>query len=206
MGLQQLLASQKKYLEKHPKLSFLLPAFSALDHFLYEPPYLTKQGPHIRDAIDLKRWMVLVIIALLPCIFMAIWNTGLQKFVYASGNPSLVEEYLQSSKTLSGYFSFSFQDGRYLHFLKEGSLIFFPIMLISYVVGGFWEVLFACIRKHEIAEELADVLNWVLILSHDLGIDIVEATHKKIDKNDQKYPVERARGNHDKYTAYQQDE
>jgi len=54
--------------------------------------------------------------------------------------------------------------------------------------------------KDEIGEELADVMNWVLIMSHDLDINILEALEKKILKNAEKYPVEKAKGNAKKYT------
>lgn len=54
-------------------------------------------------------------------------------------------------------------------------------------------------NKNEIGEELADVFNWVLILSHDLSIDITEASDKKVKKNEEKYPVEKAKGKHTKY-------
>ena len=54
--------------------------------------------------------------------------------------------------------------------------------------------------KEEIGEELADVLSWVLLMSHDLGIDIADAPEKKIEKNKAKYPVEKAKGKHTKYT------
>lgn len=53
--------------------------------------------------------------------------------------------------------------------------------------------------KDEIADELADVLNYLLIMSHDLGIDILRAEEKKISKNEAKYPVEKAKGKHTKY-------
>lgn len=55
-------------------------------------------------------------------------------------------------------------------------------------------------HKDEIGEELADVLYWVLLMSHDLGIDINEALEKKIKKNEEKYPAEKAKGKHTKYT------
>jgi NTP pyrophosphatase (non-canonical NTP hydrolase) len=55
-------------------------------------------------------------------------------------------------------------------------------------------------HKDEIGEELADVLYWVLLMSHDMGIDIKEALQKKLAAAEQKYPVEKARGNHKKYT------
>src|SRR3990167_5598571 len=54
-------------------------------------------------------------------------------------------------------------------------------------------------HKEEIGEELADVLYWVLLMSHDLGIDIEDALEKKIKKNEQKYPIEKSKGKHTKY-------
>lgn len=55
-------------------------------------------------------------------------------------------------------------------------------------------------HKEEIGEELADVLGFVLLMAEELGIDIKEATEKKIAKNAKKYPVEKSKGNHTKYT------
>ena len=55
------------------------------------------------------------------------------------------------------------------------------------------------IHKNEIGEELADVLYWVLLMSHDLDINILDALDKKIRKNEDKYPVEKAKGKHTKY-------
>lgn len=55
-------------------------------------------------------------------------------------------------------------------------------------------------NKADIGEELADVLYWVLLLSHDLGIDVQKALEKKMEKNHNKYPVEKAKGRHVKYT------
>jgi dCTP diphosphatase len=55
-------------------------------------------------------------------------------------------------------------------------------------------------HKDEIGEELADVFYWILLISHDLGIDIFKAIHKKMEKNEAKYPVEKAKGSHAKYT------
>ncbi len=54
--------------------------------------------------------------------------------------------------------------------------------------------------KEDIGDELADVFNWVLIMCHDFGIDIAEASERKIKKNEEKYPVEKAKGKHTKYT------
>ena len=55
-------------------------------------------------------------------------------------------------------------------------------------------------NKSDIGEELADVLYWVVLMSADLDIDILDALEKKIKKNEEKYPVEKAKGKHTKYT------
>ncbi len=55
-------------------------------------------------------------------------------------------------------------------------------------------------NKTDIGEELADVLYWVLLMGNDLEIDVLDALEKKIKKNEEKYPVEKAKGKHNKYT------
>jgi dCTP diphosphatase len=58
-------------------------------------------------------------------------------------------------------------------------------------------------NKDKIAEEMADVLSWILIMSHDLKIDIIKSAYKKIKQNSKKYPISKAKGNAKKYTEYQ---
>lgn len=58
-------------------------------------------------------------------------------------------------------------------------------------------------NKEQLADELADVLGWVLLIAHDQQIDLADAFEKKLAKNEAKYPADRARGRADKYTAYQ---
>src|SRR5438445_8898 len=111
--LRKFLDAQLALTEEGKPLHKLRPLVSALDTFLYEAPNLTKKAPHIRDAVDLKRWMVMVVFALLPCILMAIWNTGIQKFVYSSGDYHLMNEFLSSCHSISDYFRFAFKDERY---------------------------------------------------------------------------------------------
>lgn len=149
--LRKFLDYQLSLVENGKRLHRLRPLVSAADTFLYEAPINTKTSPHIRDAIDVKRWMVLVIIALIPTILMAIWNTGVQKFVYASGNYKLMEEFL-SIHSFQQYIDFVSKDTRWLTMISYGAAAFIPVMLISYAVGGLWEALFALIRRHEIAE------------------------------------------------------
>ena len=150
--LRRILDWQLSLFDKGKPLYRLRPLVSAVDSFCYEPAITTKGAPHIRDAVDAKRWMVIVVIALLPCILMAIWNTGLQKMVYASGDLPLMQSYLSASTSLGGYFNFCFSDGRWATILGLGLGAFLPVVLITYVVGGACEALFAIVRRHEIAE------------------------------------------------------
>lgn len=133
--------------------SKISPLIRATDHFFYEASDKTSsKGPHIRDIADVKRWMILVVVALLPCILWTIWNTGLQKIIYTSNDVTFVKAYLLASKSFFGYFEFIIHDQLYISIIKTGLLAVVPIILISYLVGGLWEVFFACVRGHDIAE------------------------------------------------------
>ncbi len=150
--LRKFLDFQLSLVEKGKPLHKLKPLITAGDTFFYEPAINTKRGPHVRDSVDAKRWMILVVFALLPCVLMAIWNTGLQKFVYGSGDYKLMEEYLAASLSFADYSDFAFKDNRWITILQYGLMAFLPVTIISYAVGGICEGIFACIRGHEIAE------------------------------------------------------
>lgn len=150
--LRKFLDFQLSFFDKGKPLYKMRPLASAVDAFCYEVPINTKRAPFIRDAIDLKRWMVLVVIALFPTILMAVWNTGLQKMVYGSGSSEMMNAYLMASDSFRGYFQFAFSDGHFWQILKLGLGAFLPVMLISYLVGGLCEGVIASIRGHEIAE------------------------------------------------------
>lgn len=150
--LRKFLDWQLSLTEKGKPLEKLHPLIQAADTFLYEAPNKTTRGPHIRDAVDIKRWMILVVVALIPCTLMAIWNTGLQDMVYSSGDAKLMKEYLGSLGSFSDYVNFATKDSRFLTILWNGLKIFVPIAVISYAVGGLCEALFAVARGHEISE------------------------------------------------------
>lgn len=118
----------KKLFEKGKPLEKFYPLYEALDAFLLTPGTKTKKAPYVRDAVDLKRVMIFVVIALVPCIFMGIYNTGYQ-----------IQAAKGASVALGGC-------------LWLGLSQVLPIIFVSYIAGGFWEVLFAIIRKHEINE------------------------------------------------------
>lgn len=150
--LRKLMDYQLSFVEKGKPLHFLRPLVTAGDTFLYEAPFNTTKGPHIRDAIDIKRWMILVVVALFPCILWAFWNTGLQATVFSSGDFQLMDAYLANSQSFSDYFAFVGKDNLWMKILKEGFFILLPVILTSYIVGGLIEGLFAVVRGHEISE------------------------------------------------------
>ena len=114
---------------KGGKLEKFYPLYEAQETFLFTPKDVTKGQVHVRDSLDSKRLMSMVIVALLPCILFGAYNTGMQMAV-ASGQPT---------DNLAGLFI-------------TGLMQILPIIVVSYVAGGVWEVLFAVVRKHEINE------------------------------------------------------
>ena len=126
--LRKSLDNLKKPFAKGQKLEKFAPALNAFDTFLFVPNHTTKKGAHIRDAVDLKRTMVTVIIALLPALIYGIYNTGYQY-------------YIQTAE------SFTFLDA-FIH----GSWKIVPMIIVSYVVGLSIEFGFAVYRGHEVNE------------------------------------------------------
>ena len=131
------------------RLARLYPLFEAADSFLYTPGEVTAGAPHIRDAIDLKRVMITVVIALLPCFFMAMWNTGYQANLAMQANGGSVEGWRGVLLEGLGYTG---NPNRMIDNLLLGAAWFVPIYLVTNIVGGLWEALFSTIRGHEINE------------------------------------------------------
>lgn len=128
------------------------PLYEALDTFLYTPGQVTSGPSHIRDGIDLKRMMSTVVVALLPCILMAMWNTGYQanRAIAALGiTPDSVENWRYAVIDALGV---GYDAGSLLANFVHGALYFVPAYLVTNIVGGTWEVIFSTIRKHEVNE------------------------------------------------------
>ena len=121
-----------------------------VDTFIFSSPAVTKNTAHVRDGLDLKRVMITVAYALLPCVIMALYNTGYQ------ANLSLSEAGGPSATGWRGelmfYWGLDFDAENILSNMIHGALYFIPVFLVTNIVGGFWEALFASIRKHEINE------------------------------------------------------
>jgi len=122
----------KPHFEKGGRLEKLHSTFDALETFLFVPNKTTSKGTHIRDSIDLKRTMSIVIVALLPALFFGIWNVGYLHFA--------------SAGQVFGKDIF-FQDVIFFGLLKV-----MPIVIASYITGLTIEFAFAQFRGHEVNE------------------------------------------------------
>lgn len=128
--LRKLLDKLKPDFEKGGKLEKFYPAFNAFETFLFVPDHTTaSKGAHVRDAIDLKRTMVLVIISLIPCLLFGMWNTGYQH-----------------------HLAFGITDTSLTDNFKFGAIKVLPLVIVSYISGLSVEFIFAIIRKHTINE------------------------------------------------------
>jgi Na+-transporting NADH:ubiquinone oxidoreductase subunit B len=127
-SLRKKLDKLKPHFSEGGKLEKLRSVFEGFESFLFVPDKVTFKGSHIRDSMDLKRTMTVVIIALLPALLFGSYNTGLQHFRSSGIDASVFQ-------------SFWF-----------GFLRIFPLIVVSYVVGLGIEFIAAQIRGHEINE------------------------------------------------------
>jgi Na+-transporting NADH:ubiquinone oxidoreductase subunit B len=125
--------------------------YEMVDTFLYTPSTVTQQAPHVRDGIDLKRVMIFVWLAVLPCALFGMYNVGLQAntAMQAMGIDSVVgwRGFLLELFGASHYDPASLWDNFW-----HGMVYFLPIYIVTMAAGGFWEVLFALVRNHEVNE------------------------------------------------------
>lgn len=119
----------KKPFEKGGKLERYEKGFQALETFLFVPNHTTKHGAHVRDGIDLKRTMMVVVIALLPALLFGMYNIGYQHFSQIEGSDMSV-----------------------MHLFGYGFRKMLPSIVVSYGVGLGIEFAFAIWRNHEVNE------------------------------------------------------
>ncbi len=147
--LRALLDSQAKHFKKGGKLEALYPLYEANDTFLYTPGEVTSGASHVRDGLDLKRMMVTVVLALSGCVFMAMYNTGYQANL-AISHGALPLANWQSN--VFQEFGWTFTPDSVSACIAHGALYYLPVLLVTFAVGGAWEMLFASVRRHEINE------------------------------------------------------
>ena len=126
--LNNIMEKYRPHFKKGGKFEKYGPAFSGIDTFLFVPNHTTKSGAHIRDGIDLKRIMIIVVFALIPATLFGIWNIGYQHFSQLGIEKSFLE--------LFWY----------------GSIRFLPMVIISYAVGLGIEFAYAVFRGHAVNE------------------------------------------------------
>ncbi|MGE5160560.1 MAG: NADH:ubiquinone reductase (Na(+)-transporting) subunit B [Betaproteobacteria bacterium] len=126
------------------------PLWEAVDTFLYSPGSVTRTGSHVRDAVDLKRIMMTVVIAALPCVFMAMYNTGLQANLAL--DPAKVATLEGWRHAVIQWLGVGYSPASMLANVVHGALYFLPLYIVTMVVGLTWEVLFAIVRKMEVNE------------------------------------------------------
>ncbi len=131
------------------KFERLYPLYEAADSFIYTPGEVTDGAPHVRDAMDLKRVMITVVFALIPCFFMAMWNTGYQANSAMQFSGGSVEGWRGALLELLGYGG---NPNSLFDNLLLGAAWFVPIYLVTNIVGGLWEALFCIVRRHELNE------------------------------------------------------
>jgi Na+-transporting NADH:ubiquinone oxidoreductase subunit B len=118
---------EPKFIKDGP-LEKLFPIYEATDTILFSTSEKTESGPHIRDSVDNKRIMILVVVALLPCYIFGAINIGFQTAQISGTVQSAWENFI------------------------IGMGVVLPVLAMTFAVGGFWEVLFAVVRKHPISE------------------------------------------------------
>ncbi len=147
---------------KGGKYERFFPIFEMVETFLYDPLIRTEGKTHIRDGLDLKRTMIIVFLAILPAAIFGIYNVGYQANLAISQTGMTIGGFRQEIMHL---LSIPNDPNSILSNFFLGSLYFLPLYFITLVVGGFWEVLFAVVRRHEVAEAfLVTSLLYPLIL------------------------------------------
>jgi Na+-transporting NADH:ubiquinone oxidoreductase subunit B len=148
--LRDFLDSQEKHFIKGGRLEKLYPFYEANDTLLYTPGEVTKGKTHVRDSLDLKRLMITVVVALIPAVLMAVYNTGYQaNSLIDSGAATHLPGWRSDVYML--LFGEDFSPNA-IHCIVHGALYFLPIFIMTFVIGGHVEVASALIRGHEINE------------------------------------------------------
>lgn len=150
MSLKDTLERIEPQFEEGGKYEKWYALYEAVATILYTPGTVTKSATHVRDRIDLKRIMILVWMMTFPAMFWGMYNVGNQAAL------ALADGYALSDVWQVGLFQlFGGELGANAGWgakMWYGACFYLPIYAVTFFVGGFWEVLFASIRKHEVNE------------------------------------------------------
>lgn len=151
MGLRNVLDKIEPHVLKGGKHEKWFALYEAVDTFFYTPASVTKAASHVRDGVDLKRMMITVWMCTFPAMFFGMYNVGLQ------ANEAMAAMGVTDVEGWRGFFISLFGGGGYnatsvWDCFIHGALYFLPVYAVVFLVGGFWEVLFASVRGHEVNE------------------------------------------------------
>jgi Na+-transporting NADH:ubiquinone oxidoreductase subunit B len=149
MGLRSILDSAAPHFEKGGRFQKMYPLYEAVDTGLFSPPNVTNNTSHVRDGIDLKRIMITVWVCTFPAMFFGMYNIGLQANLAIAGDATLIEGWREILIQLLGA---GHDAGSIFDNIAFGAAYFLPVYAVIFLVGGFWEVLFATVRRHEVNE------------------------------------------------------
>jgi len=152
MAIRQFLDGIEHHFEKGGRHERWYALYEAVDTIFYSPSSVTKSTSHVRDGIDLKRIMITVWLCTFPAMFFGMWNIGFQANSYLATNP---EALIGDGGLRTAFINALAVTGAGAGLLDNfiyGMAYFIPIYAVTFVVGGFWEVMFATVRRHEINE------------------------------------------------------
>ncbi|MFT7683606.1 MAG: Na+-transporting NADH:ubiquinone oxidoreductase subunit B [Moritella dasanensis] len=151
MGLKNYIEGMEHHFEPGGKHAKWFALYEAVATGLFTPGFVTKGKTHVRDNIDLKRIMILVWMCALPMVFWGMYNIGAQaNTAIASGAGIAFDDWHVAILSALGVTMGEGAGG--IANMLYGAVYFLPIYATVFVVGGFWEVLFAAVRKHEVNE------------------------------------------------------
>ncbi|MDH3336342.1 MAG: NADH:ubiquinone reductase (Na(+)-transporting) subunit B [Gammaproteobacteria bacterium] len=148
--LRKMLDNYEPLFVKGGRLESFHAIYEMVDTLFYSPSDVTRGSPHVRDSIDLKRVMIMVVFAATPCALFGMWNTGFQ------ANTAMLA---MGMETMPGWrevvlslLGAGHDPGSLYDNFMFGFSYFLPIYIVTMAAGGFWEMLFSGVRNHEINE------------------------------------------------------
>ncbi|GLO61663.1 Na(+)-translocating NADH-quinone reductase subunit B [Vibrio sp. MACH09] len=155
--LKKLFEDIEPHFEAGGKLEKWYPLFEATATLFYTPGTVTQRSSHVRDSVDLKRIMIMVWFAVFPAMFWGMYNSGHQAVVALNH----MYQGAQLAEVIAGNWHYWLveaiggtvsSEAGWGSMMLLGATYFLPIYGVVFAVGGFWEVLFCIVRKHEVNE------------------------------------------------------
>ena len=178
-------AVEKKFFAQGKPFAFLYPLYDAADTFFFTPNAKTSGSCAVRDCVDFKRMMITVVLALLPCALMGMYNVGLQANRLTEAGATVPTDWHGAILNwINGFYPAIFDASSVVGCFLYGLVYFLPIYVVTMIVGLGWEILFAAINKHEVNEGFfvtgflfplivpATIPLWQVVLAISFGVVI----------------------------------